>query len=404
MRFFWSTALKDLRRYRRDATALGLWFLLPFVILGLIGLVFGRGDTVPQGLLLIADEDGGVAGAFLRESINRSSLGNMLAIQGVDRATGRKRIDHGDGSALLIIPKGYDRAVMRDEAARVILITNPEQHLMPQVIRDTASALVGASSYLQQIAGTQLRAFEDVPLSLGSVAVLATGVGRTTGGVAAYLNPPRVHLKTAAIGDPSRRTTVPQMLFPGSVFLMILMMAAGMSMEIWKEARAGAVRRVAGSPSSPHAFLGGKIAATSAVLLVAILLTFAFARLAFQIPMRGCGLAIAWSVCSGMVVYCGLVLAQLWLASERTAMTVAGTIMVPLAMLGGSFFPVETMPESFAKLAGKTPNGWMMFQLQAILGHHVAGSDVVRNFAVLAAAGVLLFVLVKRSLVRRFAG
>ena len=58
MRFFWLSTVKDLRRYRRDATALGLWFLLPLVMAAMIGLVFGRGDAKAQGLLLIADEDG----------------------------------------------------------------------------------------------------------------------------------------------------------------------------------------------------------------------------------------------------------------------------------------------------------------------------------------------------------
>ena len=67
--------------------------------------------------------------------------------------------------------------------------------------------------------------------------------------------------------------------------------------------------------------------------------------------MRAVALAIAWSACSAGVVYCGLLVAQLLLASERTASTVAGMTMVPLAMLGGSFFPLEAMPENFERIA-----------------------------------------------------
>src|SRR5690242_8022044 len=100
MRFFRLCVVKDLRLYRRNPTSLVLWFLLPFVIAGLIGLVFGRGGGRPHGLLLMDDEDRGIAGAFLRESISRSSLGVMLAIQRVDRVEGQRRIDRGEGSAL----------------------------------------------------------------------------------------------------------------------------------------------------------------------------------------------------------------------------------------------------------------------------------------------------------------
>src|SRR5439155_14489346 len=118
-------------------------------------------------------------------------------------------------------------------------------------------------------------------------------------------------------------------------------------------------------------------------------LTFGLARVMFQIPMRAAGLAVAWSACAGMVFYSGLLLAQLLLAGERTATAVAGMLMVPLAMLGGSFFPIETMPESFAHFAGWTPNGWMLLRLQAILAGPLTRVELARTFGVMALAAVV---------------
>ncbi len=120
--------------------------------------------------------------------------------------------------------------------------------------------------------------------------------------------------------------------------------------------------------------------------------------------MRACVLAVAWSGCAGVVVYCALVVAQLLLASERTASTVAGMTVVPLAMLGGSFFPLEAMPENFERFARYTPNGWMLVTLRSILSAPVARPELARDFAVLLAAGALLFGLAVWSLNRRFAG
>jgi ABC-2 type transport system permease protein len=400
VRFFWLSTVKDLRRYRRDPTALGLWFLLPLIMAGMIGLVFGRGDAKTQGLLLIADEDNGLAGTFLRESISRGPLGSMLAIQQVARAEGRQRLAHGDGSALLIIPKGYDRAVMHDEPAHWTLVTNPEQLLMPRVVREVASANVEAAFYLQRIAGSELRALEDGP----HWGAAFRDMGRTASSVSTYLDPPRIVLKTTVIGDASvRRRPIAEVLFPGTVLLVILMMSAGLSQEIWKEKRAGAVLRVAGTPAGMHAFLAGKLAATFAVLLVAIGISFAAERVVFDIPMRACALAVAWSGCAGVAVYGGLLVVQLLVASERTASTVSAMTMVPLAMLGGSMFPIEEMPENFAHFARYTPNGWMLVTLRSILSAPVAPAELARDFVLLLVAGALLFALAGRLLNRRFA-
>jgi hypothetical protein len=289
---------------------------------------------------------------------------------------------------------------MHDEPAQWTLVTNPEQLLMPRVVREVASANVEAAFYLQRIAGSELRAWEDAP----HWRTAFRDMGRAAKGVTTYLDPPRIVLKTAAIGDPSvRRRPIAEVLFPGTVLLVILMMSAGLSQEIWKEMRAGAVRRVAGTPGGTRAFLAGKLAATFAVLLLAIGISFAAERLVFDIPMRACALAVAWSGCASVVVYGGLLVVQLLLASERTASTVAALTIVPLAMLGGSMFPIEEMPENLAHFARYTPNGWMLVTLRSILSAPVASAELARDFALLLAAGTLLFGMAGRLLDRRFA-
>lgn len=404
MRFVFLSTAKDLLRYRRDPVSLLLWFALPLVIAGLIGAVFGDGGANLHGLLLVADEDNGLAGTFLRESISRSSLGPLVAIQRVDRSAGRRRMDRGEASALLVIPKGYDRAVMLDQPAQWTLITNPQLGIMPQIVREVASANVSAANYLQQIAGTQLRAFAERPPSERSLIELASGVASSTGSLSAYLNPPRVRVKTTEIGDPAaHQVTASEMLFPGIVVLVILMMSAGMSLEIWKDAAAGAPRRVATTASSLSAYLAGKVTATAFVLMMAVLITFAAGRLTFGVPMRALPLVFAWCTACTIATYCGLLLTQLLLASEHTATTVAGLFLVPLAMLGGCFFPLESMPANLAKVAAMTPNGWMLVRLKAMLAGPVARMDLARDFAIILGATAILFLLVRRATERRLA-
>jgi len=89
------------------------------------------------------------------------------------------------------------------------------------------------------------------------------------------------------------------------------------------------------------------------------------------------------------------------LASEHTATTVAGLFLVPLAMLGGCFFPMESMPADLARFAALTPNGWMLLRLKSILAGPVRDPALARDFAMLLAAGVVLFLLARRAMERR---
>lgn len=269
--------------------------------------------------------------------------------------------------------------------------------MMPRVVSEVASANVSAANYVQQLA-----AFQSAPMD--DLTSFARAALYSAHGVATYLSPPRIRLKTTETGNPrAYGRTVSEMLFPGIVLLVILMMSAGMSIEVWKEKGAGAVRRITAGDCSLSSFLAGKLAATMVLLGSAILLTFGAARLAFAIPMRSCLLALGWSASCAAVIYCGLLLVQLTLATERAATTVNAMAMVPLAMLGGSFFPIEAMPESFANFARLTPNGWMLVQLRTILSGPVATVDLVWNFAALAAAAALLFALARWRMEHRFA-
>ena len=403
MRFFWISAGKDLRRMRRDAPSLVAWFLLPLVVAGLMGLVFGRQDVKPRGLLLMADEDAGLSGTFVRESISRSALGRMLAMQQVDRAEGRARLDRGDGSALLVIPKSYDKAVQNDEPAEMVLVLNPEQRILTRVIREGVAGMVDALHYVQQAAGPELRALDRLPSTPASLAGLAGDSGRTLIAAGRYLRPPHIAIKNNVVAVYDPIPTVMAMLFPGMILLVVFLSAEGMSLDIWKERRAGAVRRLAATPAGVHTFLAGKLAATSGVFLLAVTVLFAVARLLFDVPMRSPLLAVAWAAGSALVLYLGLLVVQLLIANDRTATTVASAIVFPLAVLGGCFFPLEIMPEGFARAARMTPNGWMLVQLKSILAGSAGIARVTEAFAALSLAGVLAFMVAARLLKRRFA-
>jgi ABC-2 type transport system permease protein len=131
-------------------------------------------------------------------------------------------------------------------------------------------------------------------------------------------------------------------------------------------------------------------------------MSFAAARFLFDVPIQAPAVALAWAAGCAVTFYLGLLVVELLLANERTALVVANMIVIPLAMLGGSFFPVEIMPETFARVARAVPNGWMLLQFKSIVtGTHAA--PVVHSFAILLLAAVVAYTIAARLMARRLA-
>jgi hypothetical protein len=137
MRFALLSALKDLRRMRRDPLALVTWVGGPLLIVLLLAAIFGHDQPKPQGLVLIADQDKSLLGALVLHAYTQDKLGEIFTVQQVPLDKGLRRIRSGDGSALVIIPKGFGQAVLGNQQATLQLITNPSQSILPGMVESS---------------------------------------------------------------------------------------------------------------------------------------------------------------------------------------------------------------------------------------------------------------------------
>jgi ABC-type multidrug transport system permease subunit len=127
------------------------------------------------------------------------------------------------------------------------------------------------------------------------------------------------------------------------------------------------------------------------------------ARWGFGITLTRLPAAVLWCSATGVVFLLLLTLVQLYAGSQRTAGFLVNLAMLPLLMVGGSFFPFETMPEWMAAIGRWTPNGWALIQLKAILAGTMTPAAFAARLLVLAALGALVYTLALRRLVGVFA-
>ena len=406
MRFVWDSARKDLVRMLRDPAALLLWIAIPLAIGALIFLAFGgRTPRTPVAPLLIADLDHSLVSGLLITGLGRVPV---IAADTASESRGRARVAAGRATALLVIPKGFGDAVLDERPMDLPLITNPAQRVLPGIVQESVDILLDGTFYAQRLFREPLREIRselaggaERPSDAATVRA-SIEVNRAVGRLRRYVTPPVVAVETR-VEKGATEAGFGALFLPGLLFMTLLFVGEGVSGDLWRERTQGTLRRVVSSPHSVPAFLAGKLLAGAIVIAAICLVALPLHSLFFGLDPGRLPLALAWSVFSGTVFLAALMLIQLLASSQRTAGVLTSMILFPLLMVGGSFFPFETMPVWLARIGRATPNGWALSQLKAILGGPVEPGALLAPLLGLAAVGIACFLLGARRLARGFA-
>jgi ABC-type multidrug transport system permease subunit len=394
MRFLWISVRKDWSRVRRDPFSLLTSLAIPLVLAVMMSLVFGRGQAVPQGRLLVADEDHSLASNLLLGVFTRDPLDRMLLVEKVAQADGRARINRGDGSALLIVPAGFQDAFLLNRPFQLLLFTNPAQRILPQIVQQSLSIVVDGAFYLQHVAGDQLRAFDSrhaPPDQL--IASVSVSINHL-----AALNPPAMDLETEVVADRRENKSFAAAFLPSMIFMGLLMIANSLALDIWKERLMGTLRRLAVSPAPLGAFLAGRLIFVAAVFALMALVGLVASRGLAGVPVPNLPAAVMWLTFAGSALFLVMLVVALAASTARAASVMGNLIVFPLAMIGGCFFPFEWMPAWMARIGRLTPNGWAITQFQAILSGEIDARKLAVAVAALTAVSLVMFIVALRRL------
>ena len=402
MPFILTTVVKEFRRLRRDPLLFTVWMGVPVLIAVLFSLVFGRGQMMPQGTLLLADEDDSLASTLIAGAFNQGQLGKMIRVEQVAAAAGRERMARGGASALLRIPKGFGADFVNSRPVRLELVTNPAQRIMPGIIQETVSILAEGGHYIQWVFGEQLLQMQGGAPSDTNVAKLSVEINRAIQTISAYLNPPAIVLETKVVEEKTRQVNFGAAMAPGMLLMTTLFLAGGFAGEMWKEKLGGTLRRVAMTPPRMDSYLAGKAVTFGMVMtLISVPALAASARL-LDAPVRQGPLAVAWIVAGGITLFLLVLLLQMLASSERAANVLTSMVTFPLLMIGGCFFPFESMPEGMARIGKLTPNGWILVRFRSLLEGSAGAGETGLAFLLLIAVGGLAFLAAARRLRRSF--
>jgi ABC-type multidrug transport system permease subunit len=285
---------------------------------------------------------------------------------------GRRLIDGGDASALLVIPAGFQNAVLGRSSATLQLVTNPAQRILPLMVQQPLEVLVDGAFYAQRLFGEPIRRIADGqtqgPPADADIASIAVEINRQITALQGSLLPPVISV-TVKTDNPSATPPLNfgQLFLPGMFFMSFLFVAQGMSADVWDEKREGTLRRLLTTPQTAGRLLLGKLLAglvmTAIIALIGLLAAVAWFGLAWsRVP-----LALVWCVFASGALIALLTLLHIAGGSQRGGEMLSSVVVFPLMMLGGSFFPFEAMPAWMAAAGRWTPNGLAVARLKELL-------------------------------------
>lgn len=409
MRFIWLTAVKDIRVRLRDPVALLVWIGVPLFFAGLMSVIFGGGGAPIHGTLLFVDEDESFASEMLGRAFSSGRLGEMISVEEVGREAGRRRIDKGDGSALLIVPEGFAQALLRGEKTRVELSVNPAQRIVPGVIEQTLRILADGAFYIQQFFVEETRLWAEGPpedefvFDDERIAASSVRINNLFRNLSKYVDPPLIELETAMIeeeGGFGGGVNMGVLFFPGAFFMSLLFMAQSMGAEIWREREQHTLRRVLATPVSVTMFLAGKTLGFTGLAAIVASMALLLGSWMLAVDYAALSLPLAWITVFTAAFYLSVVYIQSFASSARVGGLLTGFALFPLLMTGGSFFPFEAMPPAMAAFGRLTPNGWALSLFREILAGEAESIVVAQGFLGLIAFLIAMFWIVGRRLRR----
>ena len=355
---------KELLQVRQDRRMLGISLVAP--ILQVLVLGYTATTDIKYSVMVVRDQDRTAESRDLIREFTTS--GYFVHEYSVDRdADFDRRIEEGDASVGLVIPRNFGRDVMVGRSPQLQMVFDGSD-------ANTANVLL---SYATQI-----------------VAAYAAGAGR----------PGRVRLQGMATGmiipeprvwfNPDLKSS--NFMVPGVVALVLMIITMTLtSLAIVKEKEIGTLEQLLVSPLKPYELILGKLIPFVLIGFVDVVVVLALARFWFNVPTVG-SLPLLLSL-SGLFILTtlglGLFISTIAKSQQQAMLIAQFFFFMPFIYLSGFAFPISNMPRIIQYATYLIP---LRYFLEIVRGVFLKGSGIAELWPqalALLALGVAILTL-----------
>ncbi|HET7552572.1 MAG TPA: ABC transporter permease [Gemmatimonadaceae bacterium] len=374
---------KEFLQIFRDHTIVAMLFVLPLAQL----LILANAATfeVKSSRMYVVDHD---HTPMSRGVVDRLSASRRFILTGASQslALADEAMLGREVDAILVIPDGFERDIMRQHSAPVQLVLNAE---------DGAAAAV-TQAYASRI-------LTDYSAELGAQ------VSPTLASVGATAEPPPV--SGSGVIDVRQRgwfnvdLEYTDFMVPGILVVLVTLVGTLLTaMNIVREKESGTLDQLNVTPVTRSTFIAAKLIPLWSLALLDLALGLILAWVVFHVPMRGNLLIVFFAAAVYLVAALGI---GLWISSiaetQQQAMFVTFSIMLIYILMSGIFTPVSGMPEWAQWIAEVSPITHFVRLMREVLLKGAGLADVAGEIGILAVTGVVVLTLAVRQYHKRSA-
>jgi len=366
-------AAHHLRRIVRNPGLVLLMLAIPVTLAvieyGAFGRIMAQGKLPPAKVLFLDDDDTLLSSAVPQAFASGPVKDFFELAQVPDLGEARRMFQRNEAAALVLVPKGFQDALLAGRRAELVFYKNPIQTIGPEIVRSALdmTMVIGNGMYAQAAApilkvrtiiqegraatpdeaAEISRGFYEAGIRLGSLQGLSN--------LNVAVQRPGASPSTAFVTANPRQFFA--YIFPGLAIFALMFIAQGFALRLMRDRLRGLQRRIAMTPASPTAVVAGGVVylvtGLFALLLVLALIGTLIFRIQLQNPVSLLVLGTGTAVFAA-----GLHLLSIGLArSDRSASFVGSVVVLVLALFGGTFLPAEQLPSFLQSVAVLTPNG-----------------------------------------------
>ena len=401
----------DVRRHLKSPLAILIYIAIPMVMTALIGIIFAprtEESMLPPIAVLLVDQDKGFASKLLLGAFDVDDMKKMFEVTVTDEAEGRRRMEKGKASAMIVIPEGFTLDLLDAKTTTLTVVKNPAEQFLPDVVEEFVNTLaVMLSGAVQAFAAEArgIRAMLDGPVDSFPWEALGPELGKAQKKMVAaekYLNPLLLRLKeekTKVAGARTQftKTDLFSIMLPGMAVMFLLFIVQTLMRDIISEREDGKLRRMMTTPLRPMELVGARLLGGWVMGMAMLLVMVALGTLIFRAYWGPFGWFLLLGAAASFWTAAFFGFFSAMVKNRNQAGALGAPIILAFSLFGGSMMNPEAMPKAFKVVGVFTPNHWF-----------IDGAALIRDgrfpftaLVVLVASGFVLAALAVPALRRK---